>query len=103
MVKLLAIARKRRGRRYPFLSDHTTGKAACFRCRAAQPYIRHLCAYRCCTEFYCAECRRYLMGVGQAGCRCDDYPGAGNRGHRTKAEQRRRTPPFKPSRRIRNR
>ncbi len=74
---------------------HTMG---CDRCRAYVLYTLARCNWGRCTEAWCQGCGRYLFGAGPVGCPCDWFGNvAGERGHRTKAEQPR---PDAPHRRL---
>lgn len=72
------------------------GAFMCFRCDEHTVHLRAPCAWKHCTEYYCAQCRRYSFGLGQVGCPCDWGTNiSGARGHHTRAEQPRPSPPHK--------
>lgn len=97
MVKSATIKRRKRPAPLSLTDARDPNLHACFDyCHAYTPHTRALCQYGHCTEFYCDGCGRYSWGVGPAGCRCDwSRKGSGGFGHRTKAEQPRRSMPIK--------
>lgn len=104
MVKSYNVDRHKK-RKWQRASQRPPATAMCtHRCQQYRPYVRVLCGWKHCTEFYCTGCGRYMFGAGPVGCPCDWWPNvSGNCGHRTRAEQPRPRPPYKPSARVRNR
>ncbi len=83
-------------RRKGWRGQRTNTTMGCNRCRAYVSYTKHPCHWNNCNEFYCDWCGRYLFGAGAAGCPCDSGTNiAGQRGHRTRAEQPRPAAPHR--------